>query len=105
MTLIWQDLSQGIIYVPSPFGEIPEFTPASFTTSSASLRKHGSDDHRFFLYMDNQSNSYLLSQNPLASCFFCGNGGPESVMALYFNEKPSFKMDDVITVRHITSQS
>ncbi len=35
----------------------------------------------------------------MASCFFCGNGGPETVMDLEFTEKPSFVMDELISVK------
>ena len=34
----------------------------------------------------------------MASCFFCGNGGPESVLDLQFAEKTSFKMDELLSV-------
>ncbi|MEO1414343.1 MAG: DUF3299 domain-containing protein [Bacteroidota bacterium] len=33
-----------------------------------------------------QPGRYVLSANPFASCFFCGNAGPESVMELELRE-------------------
>ncbi|MEX0361864.1 MAG: hypothetical protein AB3N10_12860, partial [Allomuricauda sp.] len=51
-----------------------------------------------FLVLDGTQSVYLLSKNPMASCFFCGNGGPETIMELEFSEKPSFVMDDLLSV-------
>ncbi|MBP2830869.1 hypothetical protein J8281_01615 [Aquimarina sp. U1-2] len=41
---------------------------------------------------------YLLSQNPRASCFFCGGAGPESVVEVVFKQKPAFRMDQIVEV-------
>ena len=50
--------------------------------------------------IDIASNSYALSANPFAACFFCGIGGAETVMDLRLkNKKERFKTDDVITVK------
>jgi len=43
----------------------------------------------------------LVSQNPMASCFFCGASGPETIIEVNFKEKPSFKTDDIIVVSGI----
>lgn len=42
---------------------------------------------------------FILSKNPMATCFFCGGGGPETTMELHFINKPNFKTDNIITVR------
>ena len=52
----------------------------------------------YFLVLDARRSRFLLSKNPLASCFFCGNGGPETVVDLKFKKGYNFKVDDVITV-------
>ena len=42
---------------------------------------------------------YALSKNPNASCFFCGQGGVETVISLKFKKKPRrFKTDEYLTV-------
>ena len=42
----------------------------------------------------------ILSKYPQSQCFFCGGGGPESVIEVNFTKSPSrFKVDDVITVK------
>lgn len=48
------------------------------------------------------SNNFVLSQNPYASCYFCGNGGPETVMTIkYKGRPPKYKTDDFITLKGI----
>lgn len=51
--------------------------------------------------VDVESGYYVLSANPFASCFFCGNAGPESVMELQFPKsmKSVFKTDEVVTFK------
>lgn len=42
----------------------------------------------------------ILSKYPMAQCFFCGGGGPESIMEVNFAKPPSkFQVDDLIKVR------
>ncbi|MFT6210594.1 MAG: hypothetical protein ACJAYA_000403 [Bacteroidia bacterium] len=55
----------------------------------------------YVIPVDVESGYYVLSANPFASCFFCGNAGPESVMELQFPEsmKDIFKTDEIITFR------
>ncbi len=43
---------------------------------------------------------YALSRNPYASCFFCGQGGPETVISLKFKKKPRrFKTDEYLAIQ------
>tara|TARA_R110001592_G_scaffold363221_4_gene681820 strand:+ start:7896 stop:8306 length:411 start_codon:yes stop_codon:yes gene_type:complete len=44
--------------------------------------------------LDVGTNKYVLSANPFASCFFCGNSGPETVMELELLEKHTFQTDE-----------
>jgi hypothetical protein len=45
---------------------------------------------------------YALSKNPYASCFFCGNAGPESVMDITFAHLPKrYKTDEYLTLRGV----
>jgi hypothetical protein len=39
----------------------------------------------YVLPLDVDGQSYALSANPYAACFFCGGAGPESVIALWFD--------------------
>jgi hypothetical protein len=44
-------------------------------------------------------NLYVLSSKPMASCFFCGGSGPESILQLNFSAKNRFKTDQIINVK------
>lgn len=52
----------------------------------------------YFLNLDPEGESYVLSKGPMAACFFCGIGGPETAAGLKFVKKPEFETDDIITV-------
>ena len=42
----------------------------------------------------------ILSKYPMSQCFFCGGGGPESVLEVNFaKDLPKFQVDDLITVK------
>jgi hypothetical protein len=51
--------------------------------------------------MDVSANDYVLSANPFASCFFCGNSGPETVMELELKAKSTFQTDDYKSFRGV----
>jgi hypothetical protein len=54
----------------------------------------------YMLVIDRKAGLYVLSQNPFASCFFCGSGGPESIVELKLKAgHPKFSMDEVVTVK------
>lgn len=55
----------------------------------------------YFLDLLNQKNIYVLSKGPMAACFFCGVGGPETAIEIMFDKKQPFKTDDIITVTGI----
>ncbi len=54
----------------------------------------------FVLPMAPDEGLYILSQSNYASCFFCGGGGPETIVELQL--KPGhreFSMDEVVTMK------
>ncbi|NMM46930.1 DUF3299 domain-containing protein [Flammeovirgaceae bacterium KN852] len=54
----------------------------------------------YVIPMDVEKGDFVLSKNPFANCFFCGNAGPETVMEL--NLKPGhkkFKTDDYVVFK------
>jgi hypothetical protein len=54
----------------------------------------------YIIPIDVALNQYVLSAYPFSSCFFCGNAGPESVMAVYFkNDDRTFKTDERLTLK------
>ncbi|MEL6916920.1 MAG: hypothetical protein AAFO99_04230 [Bacteroidota bacterium] len=55
----------------------------------------------YFLDISGSGEVFLISQNPMASCFFCGAAGPETIVEARFKEKPSFKTDQIVTATGI----
>lgn len=54
----------------------------------------------FMLTIDPEAGYYVLSKTPYAECFFCGRGGPETVVELKLKaDHPNFKMDDYVTMK------
>jgi len=46
------------------------------------------------------SNTFALSKNPFAACFFCGQAGPETVMGIQFKKlKDKLKTDMFVTLK------
>lgn len=56
----------------------------------------------YMIPIDVKSGLYVISANPMASCFFCGASGPESLIELNFKKKGlHFNTDDVRTIKGI----
>lgn len=55
----------------------------------------------YVIPVDYDANFYVVSRYPYANCFFCGGGGPESVVDLRFTGKPprAYKTDERLTFR------
>ncbi|CAD5292724.1 MULTISPECIES: DUF3299 domain-containing protein [unclassified Imperialibacter] len=52
----------------------------------------------YYLPIDLSPKGIVLSRYPMATCFFCGEAGPESVMMIFPTEKlEGLKMDDELT--------
>jgi len=50
--------------------------------------------------VDYDANFYVVSRYPYANCFFCGGGGPESVVDLRFTVKHrAYKTDERLTFK------
>ncbi|TRZ42860.1 hypothetical protein [Robertkochia solimangrovi] len=52
----------------------------------------------YFLNVDPQEKVFMLSKSPMASCFFCGAGGPETVIEMEFLSRPDFPTDAIVKV-------
>lgn len=47
-----------------------------------------------------EGNYIILSMLPMSQCFFCGVGGPETIVEVSFKSAmPKFNNDDLVTVR------
>lgn len=95
----WDDLSAGISWgLPTSDAFFPGFQKATFSDSLLALEGKKITLVGYLLVLDGKQSVFLLSKNPMASCFFCGNGGPETVVDLRFSKKPSFAMDELLSV-------
>ncbi len=95
--ITWFDLSVGISWKPGDFG----FKEADFSPELTALEGESVVITGYFLTLGTDRSVYLLSKNPMASCFFCGASGPETIMELQFIERPTYATDDVITAKGI----
>ncbi len=55
----------------------------------------------YVLAIDKRKSLYMLSKNPMASCFFCGGSGPETIMEIQFADKNTYETDEVVTIKGI----
>ena len=54
----------------------------------------------YYIPVEMDGNSIIISKYPYTSCFFCGGAGPESVAAVKVNGKiGEYYLDELITVR------
>jgi len=98
ITITWVDLSK-VDFERKYFPEHDHyFLYPHFSESIKALEGKEVTITGYFLDIDPENNMYVLSKGPMSSCFFCGVGGPETAVELNFPSKPSFKMDDIITV-------
>lgn len=52
----------------------------------------------YFLDISGGGKVLLISKNPMASCFFCGSAGPETIVQVNFKTKPPFETDQIVKV-------
>lgn len=52
----------------------------------------------YFLDISGSGEIFLVSKNPMASCFFCGAAGPETIIEVRFKKTPPFKTDQIVTI-------
>jgi hypothetical protein len=94
----WEDLAK-IEYKEKYFSEYDEtFLYPYFSEHLKKLNEKEISVKGYFLNIDPTSEIFILSKNPMASCFFCGVGGPETAVEIVFNKPPEFRTDDIITV-------
>lgn len=56
----------------------------------------------YIIPLDVEANMFFLSAYPFSACFFCGNAGPESVMAINFaGNNRRYNTDERITLKGI----
>jgi len=71
----------------------PEFSPSVVALDGQKVRVRG-----YVIPVDIDLNLYMVSANPFANCFFCGNAGPETVVELFPGERfRRFATDEMVT--------
>ena len=101
--LTWKNL-EDLKYVERKYSE--EFgdyvTYPTFGESLKSLEGEVVYLRGHMLNIDIGEKLKVLSRYPYASCFFCGTGGPESIVEINFKSKNvSFDMDQVLTIKGV----
>jgi len=97
-TLTWKLLAQ-IKYIKKPSADYPEgvMYPVINTTLKTKNKKPITMSG-FIIPIDNKN--YALSKNVFASCFFCGQAGPETIMGIKFkNPGIKLKTDQYVTLQ------
>jgi hypothetical protein len=97
-TLNWKLLGQ-IKYLKKPSKDYPEgvmfpvINPTLKSKNTKTIYMSG-----FIVPIDNKN--YALSKNVFASCFFCGQAGPETIMGIKFkNPATKLKTDQYVTLQ------
>lgn len=99
--ITWSDLAD-VEFKPKYFEEydahflMPSFGESVKKRSGKKIVIKG-----YFLDISGSGKVFLLSKNPMATCFFCGAAGPETIMEISFKEQPSFRTDQVISVEGV----
>ena len=97
----WQDLAK-IKFTDKYLSEYEAyFMYPTFSASVKVLKGKQITIKGYFLDVVAKENIYMLSKGPMASCYFCGQGGPESAIELEFINKQNFKTDDIVSITGI----
>jgi hypothetical protein len=96
--ITWDDLAE-IKYEKKYFPEYDEyFMYPTFSSPVKALEGKKVTITGYFLNIDPSGELFIVSKGPMASCFFCGIGGPETAIEIQFDSPPNFKTDDIVTV-------
>ncbi len=102
--LMWADQDMWNVLEKVPFSSkyvesenasfyFPEFTDELLALEGKKVKITG-----YYLPIDLTADAIVLSRYPMATCFFCGEAGPESVMMVYPNKKVgALQMDQKVT--------
>lgn len=101
IVITWSDLAQVKFSVSNSTNGSTAWQKPNFLAPLQALQGKKVSITGYFLNLNKQNAWYMLSKNPMASCFFCGNGGPETVAMVKFAGKEVFDTDDVVTVTGI----
>lgn len=96
--ITWEDLAK-VKFEDKYFPEFEQsFLYPNFSNEVKALEGKAITITGYFLNLDPEGAIYILSKNPMSSCFFCGVGGPETAVELSITKKPPYKTDDIVSV-------
>ncbi|WP_405414562.1 hypothetical protein [Maribacter sp. Asnod1-A12] len=99
--LTWKDLAD-IEYTEKYFRDYDaNFLYPKFSKEMSDLVGKQVSLSGYFLDISPNGDLIVLSKNPLSSCFFCGNGGPETAVEIVFKSDQDFKTDDIVLITGI----
>lgn len=76
------------------------FQPTFSAELKAMVGKEFSVEGFYVPFAPEEGNYVILSKLPMSQCFFCGVGGPETIIEVNFKGAlPRFNNDDLVTVR------
>ncbi|MEO9571905.1 MAG: hypothetical protein ABJH82_06865 [Polaribacter sp.] len=94
----WQDLSK-VTFTDKYFKEYKGyFKYPTFSASIKALEGKRITLKGYFLDIIQAENVFILSKGPMASCFFCGAGGPETAVEIQYINTKNFKTDDIVSI-------
>jgi hypothetical protein len=94
----WENLSE-IEYIEKKFPLYDEFfLYPMFSDDVKALEGKQITIKGYFLNIDPEGKLFILSKGPMSSCFFCGQGGPETAIELEFSDDPNFKTDRIVNI-------
>jgi len=96
--LVWEDFAD-VDFVPE-YNEKYDvhFLMPTFGEKIRSYKGKQVSIKGYFLDVSGSGEVFLVSQNPMASCFFCGAAGPETIIEVNFKKKPSFTTDQIVII-------
>ena len=75
----------------------PKFSENLMALDGKEIRVKG-----YVIPVDVELGMYMVSANPFANCFFCGNAGPETVVELFpMTTFPRYRTDQIVTFKGV----
>ncbi len=94
LEVTWQDLSK-VTFEDKYYEDLDAYYwYPTFSESVLDLEGKQIAITGYVIPVDYESNYYILSANPYASCFFCGGAGPETVIELEFEADDNYFTTD-----------
>jgi len=101
--ITWEDLSK-VTFTEKYFKKYDDyFLHPKFSESVKNLEGKTISITGYFLNLDPNGAIYILSKGPMASCYFCGVGGPETAVELQFPSKQPYETDTIVTITGVLS--